>query len=59
VTRQAIGFLRDLFGTPTSPGCEMTARAAAPLEDQDTIRQSCSALAGDILNTLTRESSSS
>lgn len=59
VTREAVGFLRSLFGGPTSPGSQMASRAAAPLEDEDTIRQSCAALSGEILNTLTRESSSS
>ncbi len=40
VTGQAIIFLRDLFGS----------RAAAPLEDEDTIRESCAALASELLN---------
>jgi hypothetical protein len=50
VTGQAIIFLRDLFGRPTSPGSEMASRAAAPLEDEDTIRESCAALASELLN---------
>jgi hypothetical protein len=57
VTRQGVGYLRDLFGAPTGPGSEMAARAAAPLEDEETIRRSCAALGGDILEALTRRSS--
>ncbi len=53
VTEEAIGFLRDLFRKPTSPGSEMAARAASPLEDEDTIRESCAALASELLNTIT------
>ncbi len=53
VTEKAIGFLRDLFGKPTSPGSEMAARAAYPLEDEDTIRESCATLASELLNTIT------
>lgn len=52
VTGQAIGFLRDLFGRPISPGSEMASRAAAPLEDESIIRESCAALAGELLNAL-------
>jgi hypothetical protein len=57
VTTEAGGFLRDLFGKPTSPGSQMASRAAAPLEDEDTIRQSCAALAGELLIAMTGESS--
>jgi len=53
VTGQAIVFLLNLFGRPTSPASEMAARAAAPLEDEDTIRESCAALAGELLNAVT------
>jgi hypothetical protein len=53
VTEEAIGFLRELFGKPTSPGSEMAARAASPLEDEDTIRESCATLASELLNTIT------
>jgi hypothetical protein len=53
VTGQAIIFLRDLFGRPTSPGSEMASRAAAPLEDEDTIRESCAALASELLDAVT------
>ncbi len=55
VTGQAIGFLRDLFGRPASPGSEMAARAAAPLEDEDTIRESCAALAEELLSAMMAE----
>jgi len=55
VTGQASIFLRDLFGRPTSPGSEMASRAAAPLEDEDTIRESSAALAGELLNAVTGE----
>jgi hypothetical protein len=50
VTGQAIVFLRHLFGRPTGPGSEMAARAAAPLEDEDTIRESCAVLAEELLS---------
>jgi len=55
VTREAVGFLRDLFGRPTSPGSQMASRAAAPLEDEDTIRQSCATVAGELLIAVTGE----
>lgn len=54
VTGEAIGFLRDLFGKPRSPGAEMASRAAAPLEDENTIRESCAALASELLNAVSR-----
>lgn len=49
VTREALTFLRDLFSEPSRPGCQMAARAAAPLEPEDTITASCAALTQDLL----------
>jgi hypothetical protein len=50
---QAIILLRDIFARPTNPGSEIAARAAAPLQDEDTIRESCAALASELLNAVT------
>lgn len=49
VTGEALTFLRDLFSEPSRPGCQMAARAAAPLEPQDTITASCAVLTQDLL----------
>ncbi len=49
VTEEALTFLRDLFSEPSRPGCQMAARAAAPLEPEDTITASCAALSQDLL----------
>ena len=49
----AVGSIRL---STTSPWSDMASRAAAPLEHEDTIRQSCAALAGELLNGLTQES---
>lgn len=49
VTREALTFLRDLFSEPSRPGCQMAARAAAPLEPEDTITASCAVLTQDLL----------
>ncbi len=50
IASEALQMLARLFGTPDSPGARMAARAAAPLEDPDTIAASCAALAGDLLD---------
>ncbi|MGH3085692.1 MAG: GSU2403 family nucleotidyltransferase fold protein [Rubrobacteraceae bacterium] len=49
VTEEALSFLRDLFSEPSRPGCWMAARAAAPLEPEDTITASCAVLSQDLL----------
>ena len=52
VTRQAVALLASLFGTPEANGSRMAARAATPLEAEDTIRASCAALATDLLRAI-------
>jgi hypothetical protein len=52
VTREAVRFLEELFGTPDARGAQMAARAATPLEDPTTIAASCAGLAGDLLQAL-------
>jgi hypothetical protein len=47
-TGVALTFLVDLFDTPDASGSQMAARAASPLEDEETIAASVSALAGDL-----------
>ncbi|SRR6266545_3204173 len=41
-----------------SPGSEMASRAPTPLENEDTIRESCAALAGELLNAVTERMNS-
>lgn len=48
VTRDALGFLADLFAAPDSPGSQMAARAAFP-ERAETIAMSCAALMAELL----------
>jgi hypothetical protein len=52
VTEEALSFLRDLFTEPSRPGCQMAARAAAPLEPEDTIAASCAFLSQDLLQAI-------
>ncbi len=52
VTRAAIDDLQSLFGSSGSPGSQMAARAAEPLEDPATIAASCGALTADLLGEL-------
>jgi hypothetical protein len=52
VTEEALSFLRDLFSEPSRPGCQMAARAAAPLEPEDTIAASCAFLTQDLLEAI-------
>lgn len=54
VTREAVGYLRELFAGSEAPGSQMAARAAVPLEDEDTITASCAALADDLMLALER-----
>lgn len=49
VTGEALIFLRDLFSEPSRSGCQMAARAAAPLEPEDTAAASCALLTQDPL----------
>jgi hypothetical protein len=49
VTEEALSFLRDLFSETSRPGCQMAARAAAPLEPEDTIAACCAFLTQDLL----------
>jgi hypothetical protein len=48
VTRDALGFLADLFATPGSPGSQMAARAAFP-EKAETMAVSCATLMAELL----------
>ncbi len=52
VTDEALHFLDHLFARPDGRGSEMAARAATPLEDEETIQASCAALATDLLEAL-------
>lgn len=54
VTEEALASLRDLFSNVNSSGSQMAGRAAAPLEDRDTIAASCAALTEDLLKELAR-----
>lgn len=47
-TGEALEVLRAHFIVPQAEGCQMAARAASPLEDEDEIAQSCAFLAGDL-----------
>lgn len=49
VTREALEHLKVLFSEPTDRGSQMAARAAAPMEDNDSIAASCAMLAHDLL----------
>ena len=49
VTEEALAFLQDLFSESSRLGCQMAARAAAPLEPEDTIAASCAFLTQDLL----------
>lgn len=52
VTDAAIDYLRTMFGDHRALGAQMAARAAAPLEDAETIAASCAALTQDLLAAL-------
>lgn len=52
VTGAAIDHLRTMFGDHRAIGSQMAARAAAPLEDPETIAASCAALTRDLLAAL-------
>ena len=52
VTHESIDQLRALFGSDSTPGSQMAARAAQPLEDPATIAASVAALSADLLRAL-------
>lgn len=52
VTRQALGHLEALFGTPRAPGSEMAGRAVELVGDPALTAASVAALAGDLLAAL-------
>lgn len=54
VTQEALAYLQDLFSNVRSSGSQMAGRAAAPLENKDTIAASCAALTQDLLKSLER-----
>jgi len=54
VTEEALAYLRHLFSNVSSSGSQMAGRAAAPLENPDTIAASCAALTQDLLKALDR-----
>jgi hypothetical protein len=49
VTSQALDKFAELFGSPRAAGCAMAARAAAPLEDPETIAAAAAALSKDLI----------
>lgn len=51
---RAMELFDDLFGSRGGAGAAMAARAAQPLLDEDQVRISCAALAGDLLDVLAR-----
>ncbi|MBI2071036.1 MAG: hypothetical protein HYT79_10610 [Elusimicrobia bacterium] len=52
VTLEAIEILSHLFAKSDSPGSQMAARAATPMEPTETTAASCSALATDLVRAL-------
>jgi hypothetical protein len=56
VTRETIGFLEALFGTPQAPGSVMAGQAVELVGDPEIVAASVAALAGDLLAVLNRES---
>lgn len=52
VSQIALRFLDELFGRADAPGSLLAAEAARPLEDEQTIAQSCQALTQDLLEAL-------
>lgn len=52
VTGEALASLRDLFSERSRAGCQMAARAAVPLEPEDTIASSCAFLTQDLLRAI-------
>ena len=52
MTREALDYLRTLFGSRTGLGTQMAVRATERLEEPETIAVSCEALATDLLQEL-------
>lgn len=52
VAETGLDQLQSLFGRPRLAGCDLAALAAAGLENEETIRQSCVALTSDLLAAL-------
>ncbi|MHB8619529.1 MAG: hypothetical protein ACYDAG_08160 [Chloroflexota bacterium] len=52
VTREAMGYLEELFGAPESAGSQMAVRALEGVVDPRTVALSCSVLAREILASL-------
>lgn len=48
VADTGLAYLKSLFAKPRLAGCDLAAQAAAGLEDEDTIRQSCATLTSDL-----------
>ena len=57
VTREALGFLKKLFGTPQATGSDMAGRAVELVDAPDLVAASVSVLAGDLLASLNERSS--
>lgn len=55
VTRDAVAILQRLFSAPHGKGAQMAARAAAPMESEETIHTSCAVLAGDLIKALSAQ----
>ena len=49
VTAEALGYLRELFGTGAQRGSQLAGIAVVPLDDPDTVAESVAALAQDLL----------
>jgi hypothetical protein len=49
VTKEGEAYLQRHFSTPNAEGAALAAEAAQGLDDEDTIRQSCAALASELL----------
>ncbi len=47
-TKQAMDYLKELFGSPEAAGSKVTVQALEPLEDPETVALSCSTLANDL-----------
>jgi hypothetical protein len=54
VGEAALGFLQDLFGTPSGLGCVMAGRYVEGVADPETVRLSASALADELFRSIGR-----
>jgi hypothetical protein len=57
VTHLAVGYLRDLFGTPDALGSQMAGQSVEAVADPAEIAAACAFLADDLLTALAREPS--